>query len=111
MAVGRTSRGRRGCRWRQFPQRHATQIRHKMRAELAHVVLGAVDEARLAPAHEVEAERIEPGRIHDAAFVPQVALAIEYWRAQPAVVGAEAGGPEHGADAMGFQIHEEPRVL
>src|SRR6185295_18876476 len=82
-----------------------------MRPELVHVVFGAMNEARLAPAHEVEAERVEPGRGHDAAVVPQATLAIEHWRVQPAVVGAEASGPQHSADAVRLEVDEEPGVL
>ncbi len=56
-------------------------------------------------------ERVQPGRIDDAAVVFQAALAVEHGHLQPAIVRAEAGGPEHGADALGFEVDEQSRRL
>ena len=42
-----------------------------MRAEVADVVLGAMDETRLSPAHEVEPEHVETRSVDDAAVVTQ----------------------------------------
>ena len=39
--------------------RRLLQLRQKMLAQLAHIVLGAVDEARFAPAHEIEPEHVQ----------------------------------------------------
>src|SRR5690606_18899827 len=73
------------------------------------VVLGAVNEAGLAPAQERQPERVQPGRVHHAAVVAQASLAVEHRHVQPRVVRAEAGGPEHGADLAAPEVQTEQR--
>jgi len=48
-----------------------------MRRDFAHIVLGSVDEARLALAQKGQAQHIESRRVDDAAIVAQVAPAVE----------------------------------
>src|SRR5690349_20423951 len=79
---------------RALPQRHRVQlgrlaegrspkIADEVLADVAHVVFRAMDEARFAPTHEIEAERVHAGRVDDAAVVSETTLAIEYRHAQP----------------------------
>ncbi len=79
-----------------------------MHAELPHVVLGAVYEARL-PATEIwQPQRIQSGRVNDAAIVLQLSLAVEDPRIEPRIVRAEDGRPYHRANVHA-QRESEPR--
>ena len=80
--------------------------------DLPGVVLGAVDEARLPAAQEVQPDPVQPGGLRDhAAVVADLALAIDHRDVQPRVVGAEPGGPEHRLEALGDEVDQDPRVL
>src|SRR4051812_1591020 len=111
MAEGFAERGSRRGRGRYLAERRAAQIRNKVGAELAYVIFGTMNEARFAPAHEVEAQRVETGRVDDAPVMPQVAFTVERGYPQPAIVGAEAGSPKHGADAVRREIEHQPGRL
>jgi hypothetical protein len=54
-----------------------------MTAQRPHVVVAAMDEARLAPAHEGQTQHVEPGRIDHTAFVAQCPGRIEHRQLQP----------------------------
>ena len=58
-----------------------------MFAEVADVVLRAMDEARFAPAHEVEAQHVQARCVDDSAVVAQASFAIEHRHVQPAKSG------------------------
>jgi len=78
-----------------------------MRRDLAHVVLGAVDEARLAPAQERQAEHVEPRRVDDATIVAQVSPAVEDRDVEPGVVRPVSGGPDDRAQ-LASELGAEP---
>ena len=91
---------------------HHGQVARQVLDELPGVVLGAVDEAGLAAAQEVQPDPVEPRGVRDdAAVVADLALAIEHRDVQPRVVGTEPGGPEHRVEALGDQVDQDPRVL
>src|SRR6185503_13749533 len=81
-----------------------------MFAELADVVLRSMDEARLASAHEVEAQHIEAGRVDDSAVVAQAPLAIKHRQVQPAEIRMKARRPDDRADAAVGQIERQRRL-
>src|SRR5262245_64675864 len=47
----------------------------------------AVDETRLAPAQEGNAQEIHPRRLDDSSVVPNAAFAIQHGHVQPGVIG------------------------
>ena len=81
-----------------------------MFAELADVVRGAVDEARLASAHEVEAEHIEARCVDDSAIVAQAPLAIKHRQVQPPKIRMKARRPKDRADVAVGQIELQRRL-
>src|SRR5678815_3019536 len=81
-----------------------------MFAKLADVVLRAMDEARLASAHEVEAEHIKARCVDDSAVVAQAPLAIKHRHVQPAKIRMKARRPEDRADAAVRQIERQRRL-
>ena len=50
-----------------------------------------------------------PGRLDDAAVVPQVALLVEHRHVEPAVVRTKAGRPDDRPDLAAAQIELQPR--
>ena len=54
-----------------------TQMTGKVNAEIMHIVFSAMDEARFATAHEIQAECIEAGCRDDAAIMPKTIFVIE----------------------------------
>lgn len=81
-------------------------------AQLADVVAGAVDEARLAPPQEVETDAVEAGGVvDDPAVVFDLPFAVENVDVEPGVVGAVAGSPEHCCDAGAPQVEGEQRIV
>ena len=86
----------------------AIEIAREMLDQVARVVFGAVDEGRLAAPEHRQSDRIQPGRIDDAAVVPQVALAIDDRHVEPAVVGAKAGRPDDRPDLAAREVEIEP---
>ena len=88
----------------------AAQERGEMFAEVAGVVFGAMDEARFAPAHEVETQHVQAWRVDDAAVVTQASLAIEHGHLQPVKVGTKARGPDDRADATPGQVERQRRL-
>ena len=73
--------------------------------QLSRIVLGAVDEARLAAAQHGQPEHDHPRdcRRH-AAVVAHVPLRVDDGNVEPAVVGAEAGRPEDRPDLAAAEI-------
>src|SRR5690606_14897907 len=78
----------------------AAQKRGQMTAQVARIVLGAVHEARLAAAHEVETEHVQPRRVDDAAVVTQPAFVIEDGKIEPRIVRAKTRSPDHRRNAL-----------
>jgi hypothetical protein len=68
-----------------------------MRRHVTRIVFGAVNEARLSPAHEVEPENVETWHVNYAAVVAQPTFAIERGHVEPPVVGPKTGRPDDGA--------------
>ena len=66
-----------------FDLRWRSQIIGKVIDELARVVLGTIDECRLAASKDRQSEGIQARRIDDASVVPQVSFVINH-RARPA---------------------------
>ena len=64
-----------------------------MVGEVGGVVLGAVDEARLAAAEERRPEVVHAGGVDDAAVVAQAPGAVEHRQLEPGEVGPEARCP------------------
>jgi len=64
-----------------------------MRAQIARVVAGAVDQGRLAAPQELHPHEVDAGRADDAAVMRDVALAVEDWQLQPGIIRPVAGGP------------------
>jgi len=88
--------GRGGLHLRRCP----VEVVGEMRAEFAHIVLGAVHEARLPATKIGQPQYIQSRRVNDAAIVLQSALAVEDRRVQPGMVRAEAGRPYHRANVL-----------
>src|SRR5688572_7062091 len=79
-------------------------------AQIARIVAGSIDEARLAApqkwqTHDVQARRLR----HNAAVVADVALGIEDRDLQPGVVGAKPRRPDDGPDSGTAEIEPEWR--
>src|SRR5690606_16225036 len=75
-----------------------------MRGERLCVRSDPVDEARIAPAHEVEPEDVEAGERADAAFVDDLAAGIEDRHVEPGIAAPVTGGPDDGPDARTIEI-------
>lgn len=71
-----------------------------MRAKFAHIVFGAVYEARLATAQIGQAKHIQARRIDDAAIVLQRTLAVKDRYVQPGIIRAKTGRPDHRANMI-----------
>ena len=80
-----------------------------MRAEVAGVVAGAVDQRRLAAPQELHAHQVQARRVGDAAVVADQALAVEHRHVEPRVVRPVAGGPDDRLDLAGGEIDAERR--
>src|SRR5688572_30926044 len=80
--------------------RHA-EISGEVVHQFARVVFGAVNETRLATPQDRQAQRIEAGRIDDAAVVAQLSLGVEDRHVEPAVVRAKPGRPD---DRLGLAL-------
>ena len=65
---------------------------------VARVVLGAVDEGRLAAPEHRQADRVQPRRIDDAAVVPQVALCDRPPARRASCSRAKSGRPDDRPD-------------
>jgi len=87
------------------------QPAEQVHAQVIDVVLGAVDEAGLAPAHEIESEHIQPLHVDDAAVMAQAALCIKGIRLQPGVVRPKPRGEDHGTDALPAEIETQAGQL
>src|SRR5207237_571807 len=60
-----------------FMSMRASKILRDVCRQLAGIVARAVDERRFAPAHELQAHEIHPGRIDHAAVVADAPLMVE----------------------------------
>ena len=81
-----------------------------MRAEIARVVAGAVDEGRLASSQELYAHQVHAGCIaDDTAVVTHAALAVQNRHLEVRVVGPEPGRPKNCADVAPAEIKRKAR--
>lgn len=78
-----------------------------MVGEFAHVVFGAMDEARFAAAKKWQPQHNQP-RGDDATVMLQGAVAAENRHMQPAVIRPKAGRPDDGAH-LRTKRQPEPR--
>src|SRR5215470_6241748 len=78
--------------------------------QLSRVLAHAVDEGRLAPPEEVEADYVKAGERRDPAVVPDLAGLVEDGDLQPRVAPPEPRGPDHAADALRVEVHRRRRV-
>src|SRR6476619_1524170 len=85
------------------------EVRGQEPADVARVVVGAGDEARLAPPQERQADHVQAGGVDDADVVAEPSLAVEHGPVEPRGVGPEAGGPEDRADGAALQVETEWR--
>ena len=76
---------------------------------LARVVFNPVDERGLTTPQHWEAQRVQARAVDDATFVAQVALLIDDWQVEPAVIGAEASCPDDRADLATPEVDLQTR--
>jgi len=88
--------------------RGAIKMGGEVRSEFVHVILRAMDEARLPSPQDGQSDRIQPWRIDDSAIVPQVSLAIDHGNIEPAVVRVKSRGPHDGADLTSPEVQVQP---
>ena len=81
------------------------EVAHEVLGELGGVRADAIEEARLAPPHERQAEGVEAGNGEDATVVNEPTLVIEELRFEPRVARSESGGPHNRVDRaqIGFE--------
>ena len=68
------------------------------------VVIDAKDEARLASAHQRQAQYVEARGLDDAAVMLNVALAVKNRNIQPTVVRTKTRSPNDSADGVAVQL-------
>jgi len=80
-----------------------------VRAQLAGIVAGAIDQRRLPAPQELLAHQVHARRINDPAFMPDAALAIEDGDVEPGVIGSIAGRPDDGPDLATPELERQQR--
>ena len=75
------------------------------------VVLGAMDETRLAAPQYRQPDHVQSRRIDHTAVVLQAALAVEYRHFEPRIVRAKPGSPDDGASAVPVEVERQRRRL
>ena len=70
----------------------------EMRAEVARVVAGAVDQRGLAAPQELHSHQIQAQGIRHAAVVSDQALAVQHRHVEPRIVRMITRGPDDGSD-------------
>src|SRR5690348_1528715 len=81
------------------------QVAHEVSHEVAGIVLRAVNERRFATPQHRQSNGIHAGGVGDeATVVAQLALAVVDRNVEPAIVGAEAGGPDDRTDLAAAQV-------
>ena len=102
---------RRAYRSRGEPRQAAVEIGRQMRAQVAGVVAGAVDQGGLSAAQELHPHQIHAGRGNDPAVMADHALAVENRQFEPGIVGPIAGGPDDRLDLARGEVHAERRRI
>ena len=69
-----------------------------MRAQIASIVTGAVDQCGLSAPQELHPHEVHAGRADDPAVMRDVALAVENRQFQPGIVRPIATGPDDRLD-------------
>src|ERR1700686_1871677 len=85
-------------RLRPLAHRRVGKVAGEVIDQVARVILGTMDEGGLASTEDGQPDGIQPRRVDNPSVVPQVALAIDHWNLEPAVVRAKPGGPDDGTD-------------
>ena len=80
-----------------------------MRAQLARVVAGAVDQRGFPAPQELQPHQIQARAIGDAAVVADHALAVEHRQLEPRIVRTVAGRPDDRLDRPAGEVEAERR--
>ena len=78
-----------------------------MRAQIARVVAGTVDQCGLSAPQELHPHQVHAGRADDAAVMTDHALAVENRQLQPGIIRPIAGGPDDRLDPALDEVHAE----
>src|SRR5262245_15369063 len=89
------------------PSSGVVEIGGEMRAQVASIVTGAVDQRGFAAPQELHPHEVDAGRTDNAAVVRDVALTIENRQLQPGIVWSVTGGPNDRLDAALNEVHAE----
>src|SRR5689334_13726447 len=81
----------------------------QVRDQVARVVFGPVNEARLSAAKQRQAECVEAGRIHDSSVVTKIPFLVEHWNVQPTVVRTKSRRPHYRPNLSAAQIDRQAR--
>src|SRR4029077_2824529 len=83
------------------------EVSRKMRAQVASIVAGAVDQCGLPAPQELHPYEVYAGRADDAAIMLDQAFAVENVQLQPGVIRSIATGPDDRLDPVLDEVHTE----
>ena len=78
-----------------------------MGTQIAHVIFGAMHEARFSSAHEVESERVKARDGDNSAIVAQKAFMVEDRYLQPPIIRPKAARPDDRTHIVAREIEAQ----